>query len=109
MNDALISFLGLAKKAGKLSYGHDRTLELINSKKCELIVFASDYSSKQAEDIKLACKQNNIKMFKLKHSMKDLVSITSNLSGVLALKDKNFCKKTKRLIEQNNCYIVDIT
>ncbi len=107
MNDELLAFLGLAKKAGKLCYGHDKVLELINLKKCALVMLTADYSLKQAEHIQSACEANKIKVFKLKYKMNDLLNIASSLSGVIALSDKNFSKKVESLIEQNDYYITD--
>ncbi len=105
MTDKLVSFLGIARKAGALKFGHDRVLDLVNKKKCKLVLFTSDYSAKQAHDVKIRCELHHIKYHVLKHKMQDIADVTINLSGVMAIDDNNFSDQIEVIIK-NNAYVV---
>ena len=51
-NSKLLSLLGLAKKAGKLSLGHDAVIEAIGRRKAHLIVLAVDASERIEREMK---------------------------------------------------------
>ena len=44
MNDKILSFLGLCRRAGKLIVGAEPSIESINKHKAKLIIFAKDFS-----------------------------------------------------------------
>ena len=51
MNDSALSLLGLCRKAGKLSLGHDACKASLNSGNASLCVICSDASARLNEEI----------------------------------------------------------
>ena len=55
----IMGFLGLSRRAGKLSCGHDAVIESIVKDKAELIILSSDASERLKNEIKHAASYGN--------------------------------------------------
>lgn len=101
MQNDIYSFLGLIKKAGKLSSG-DEVVEMdIKKKKCLLLIIAEDSSENTKDRFKgLADKHNiNYVNFGLKA---DLGShIGKGLTSVISIKDEGFAKAFLNKVNHN--------
>lgn len=51
MNSKVLTLLGFASKAGKLSYGFDAVCSALNQKKSKLLLIANNISSKSQKEI----------------------------------------------------------
>ena len=51
MNDKILTLLGFASKAGKLSYGFDAVKTALTQSKSKLVLMASDVSSKSQKEV----------------------------------------------------------
>lgn len=102
MNKKLLSFLGLAKKAGQLSIGFDSVTDTIKSKNAVLILFSSDISNNSEEKIKRLASNNNVDTIKIKATMAEIGTAINKVSGIIAVKDKNFAKNIVVLSDNAN-------
>lgn len=99
MNDRLLSMLGLARRAGRLSVGHDASIEAIVRNKAKLCVICSDASERLKKEMRHACSYGG----------KDIMCLTLNLdiltlsgaigtkAAVLTVNDEGFAKKIASL------------
>lgn len=93
MNDRILSFLGICRRAGKLVIGANPVIDSINSKKAKLVIFANDFSHNSAKPVLEAIKQNNIKSITINRSKNDLSLALGKLCGVVATEDDGFALK----------------
>ena len=102
MNNKLLSFLGLAKRAGQLSIGFDSVSDTIKSGKAELVLFSSDISNNSEEKVRRLTDIYNIKTIKINASMNEIGNSIKKISGTIAVKDKNFAKNIIVLSADDN-------
>lgn len=81
MNDRLLSLLGMARRAGKLSVGHDASIESIVKNKAKLCILCADASDRLKKEMQHACS----------YGKKDILCLTLDsdiltLSGAIGTK-----------------------
>lgn len=89
--------IGLARRAGKLSMGHDMALESLKKRKAKLIVFCSDVSPRLINEFEK--KNSNVPIIKSDITMDEVHFSVGKKVGVMTVDDENF---SKRLIELFN-------
>ena len=99
-NKKYLSMLGIARRAGKLSMGHDMALKAVKEKKAKLIVLASDISPRLIEEFKRACGYDGIKILQIEETINEIHSALGYKAGVIAVNDENFSARIKELINQ---------
>lgn len=94
-----LSMLGLARRAGKLSMGHDMAMQAVKKKKARLLIFCSDVSPRLISEFE---KANNIKIpsFILDKKIDEIHFALGYRAGVLTVDDDNFSKQIIKLIRQ---------
>jgi ribosomal protein L7Ae-like RNA K-turn-binding protein len=85
-----LSLLGMCRKAGKLSCGHDSSVESIKSHKAALCVFSSDSSERLRKEIRRECEFRNSQADSLtvEYDMNEIGRATGLRSAVLTVNDK---------------------
>ncbi len=92
MNDSALSLLGLCRKAGKLSLGHDACKSSLNARTASLCVICSDASERLREEISLLSEKVGVKIFDVSYSMMDIKYATSFKAAVFTVDDEGFAK-----------------
>ena len=92
--------LGLARRAGKLSMGHDMALKAVKEKRAKLVVFACDVSPRLIEEFKRACSFENIEVKQIEETINDIHRALGYKAGVITVNDENFSKRINELINQ---------
>ena len=92
--------LGLARRAGKLSMGHDMAMKAVKEKKAKLVIFASDISPRLIEEFERACSNNPAKCVKIEETISDIHMSLGYKAGVLTVNDENFSTRIYELINQ---------
>lgn len=101
MNNKLLSLLGLAKRAGRITLGHDVVVDSINKGKSTLILFTKDCSEKSLKDIRLLCEKSNIPIKQTNLTKDDVRQFFNREYGIISINDKGFSKKALSLLEEN--------
>ncbi len=99
MNDRLLSFLGIARKAGKLCFGKDATLEAIRKGKAKLVLLSLDLSQKTAEKMQMLCLESETSLLTMEETMDELETIFRRRTGILCITDAGFAGKIHTLAE----------
>ena len=91
----IMNFLGLSRKAGKLSIGHDSVIESIVKDKSELLILSRDASERLKNEIKHAATygNRNIPVIESPFSMDDYYNGIGKKSAVFSVTDKSFKEK----------------
>lgn len=97
----VLSMLGLARRAGRLSMGHDTALSAVMEGKAECLVFASDTSERLRLEFKTAMDKRkfDIPVFYTDITIVEIYFSCGYKAGVIAVNDKNFSKKIISLLE----------
>ncbi len=100
----IMGFLGLSRRAGKLSCGHDAVIESIVKDKAELIILSSDASERLKNEIKHAASygNRNIPVIESQLLMQDFYQGIGKKSAVLSVTDKSFKEKLETMFGEVN-------
>lgn len=91
MNNKILSLLGFATKAGKLSFGFEACVSALNNKKAKLIIVAEDISQKSLKEITFFAQKNNVEHIKTEGiTMKTISDSVGRKCGIIAVNDIGF-------------------
>lgn len=99
----LLSVLGLARRAGRLSMGHDAALGAVAEKKAGLLLFACDSSQRLRREFEVFIEKRkmSIPVFTVDITIEEIYSSCSGKAAVIAVNDENFCKKIISLLDNH--------
>ena len=100
MNDKRLSFLGIARRAGKLSLGFDAATGSMISGKCKLLLLASDLSERTTRTVLRTAQQTQTRTIVSDITMNDLGCAIGKQTGIVAVTDKGFADKLKTLFNE---------
>ena len=95
----IYGLLGLARRAGKLSFGTESCTEAIQKRKAKLVILAEDSSDRTKNNFEQLSKLQNIP-FRIKGTIELLSkSIGQTNKAVVVVKDENFAKEIIKRID----------
>ncbi|MBR0113338.1 MAG: ribosomal L7Ae/L30e/S12e/Gadd45 family protein [Clostridia bacterium] len=96
-----LSLLGMCRKAGKLSCGHDSSVESIRNKKAMLCVFSSDSSDRLRKEIERECEfaKSPARLLKSDFDMDEIGRASGLRSAVLTVNDSGFAQAMLKALE----------
>lgn len=102
MNEKILSFFGLARRAGRLAPGHDAAIESIVKNKAKLCVLCLDASERLEREMRHACSYGgkNIPVIKSGFSAGELSKAIGTKAAVVSVNDEGFSKKLLSMFEQ---------
>ena len=98
VKNKVYGLLGITAKAGKISFGTDSCLEMVNKKKIKLIIVATDASERTIINFEKKCKENNIDFYKFGNKEELSKSIGKVNKTVIGIKDKNLATAIKKIL-----------
>lgn len=101
MNDAALSLLGLCRKAGKLSLGHDACKPAINYGKAKLCIICSDASERLKDEISGLAQSKKIQTVFVKYTMLDIKNAIGFKAAVFTVDDEGFAKSLINKLNEN--------
>ena len=98
MNQNFCNNLGLCRKAGFISWGHDAAFEAIKHNKAKLILLTSDASQRLKNEFEKTSIYDgrNIEIIILPINMDELQNIIGVRAGVITVNDEGFTKLLKK-------------
>lgn len=100
MNNKLLSLLGIARRAGRLSLGFDASVDSVHRGQCKLLLLANDLSERTKNSIMKATNNSNIKTIFLDIPMAELGASVGKLTGIIAVNDQGFANKMITLCKE---------
>ncbi len=94
--DKILNFLGIARRAGKLSLGFDAVEESVNKKKSKLVILACDVSERTRKSAERISENGNVKTVFSEISMEGFGNAIGKSVGIISVNDEGFAK---RLVE----------
>ena len=94
MNDKFLSLLGMARRSGKLSTGHDAVISSVVKNKAKLVVVSSEGSDRLKKEITHACSYGgkNIPVIFTPYTTVELSKAIGIKAAVISLDDEGFAK-----------------
>lgn len=99
MNDRILSFLGLARRAGKLSLGFDPSVDAMIHGRTKLLLLCEDLSERSKSKILKITDRTKTKIIFLNISMNEVGMAIGKTSGIISVDDEGFAKKLVMLCE----------
>ena len=100
MNDRLLSFLGLCKRAGYLISGADTVTKAMKEHKALLVLTANDFSDNSLKSIEKAAVQYGVPLRMLSRNKEALSFALGKHCGVICITDKGFADKILTMISE---------
>ncbi len=94
MNDKFLSLLGMARRSGRVSLGHDAVISSIVKNKAKLCVVSKEASQRLQKEIKHACTYENkdIPVIVTDYTLMELSSAVGSKAAVVSVDDEGFAK-----------------
>ena len=97
----ILSLLGFAAKAGRLSFGYEAAVSSVKSRKACLVVTTEDISQKSRKEIVFFCGKADIKSLVLEGiSIKDVSDAVGRKCGIISVNDSGFADALIKALEQ---------
>lgn len=94
MNDKFLNLLGMARRGGKLSLGHDAAISSIVKNKAKLCIISSEASERLKKEMSHACsfEDKNIPVLITKYETFTLSKAIGSKAAVITVDDEGFAK-----------------
>lgn len=99
IENKVYGLLGLSMRAGKLVFGTESCIDMINKKKIKIIILAEDSSNRTIENFKRICSVNNIPVYIFGNKELLSKSIGKSNKTVIGVKDKNLADAIKKILD----------
>lgn len=101
MNDSALNLLGLCRRAGRLSLGHDACKQSLNSGKAKLCIICCDASERLSDEISGLAKTHNITVYDVRYTMLEIKQALSFKAAVFTVDDEGFAKSLIAKFKEN--------
>ena len=99
MNDRVLSFLGICRRAKKLVIGAEVTEESVRCGKSRLVLHAADASPNSLKRVRRAAQEQNVPVLCAERSKEELSHALGRLCAVLSVEDEGFAKMLREMID----------
>lgn len=100
MNEKLLSLMGIARKAGRLSLGYDPAEEAMRKGKSKLLLIAKDVSERTLKSITAAAQQTGTRIILTDITMDAFGAAVGKRSGIVSVNDRGFAEKMEILCSE---------
>ena len=94
MNDKFLSLLGMARRSGRVSLGHDAVIGSVIRNKAKLCILSKDASDRLKKEISHACtyENKNIPVLITNYDILTLSSAVGSKAAIVSVDDEGFAK-----------------
>lgn len=98
----VLSMLGLARRAGKLSMGHDMAEKAIRAHKAKAVIFCSDASKRLVSEFEKIIEnaKSHAELYVTDITMAEIHFSIGYKAGVMTLDDENFSERVIELLKE---------
>lgn len=94
----IFGLLGLATRAGKIAFGTDSCIDVINRNKAKLVLVAEDASDRTKFNFETLCQKKKIPVYKIGSIDELSKSIGKDNKAVIVIRDSNFSSAIIKII-----------
>ncbi len=93
--------LGLCRRAGRLSMGHDMCKGAVRSGKAQLCIISSEASERITDEFISLCSESGIRMFKIPLKIDEIHRLIGYKAGVITVDDSGFAESVVKSFNKN--------
>lgn len=97
--DKLLNFLGLCRRAGKLTTGFDSVVDTVVKGEAKLIITARDISQNTEKKLLKTCSEYDVRLIELDRSKDELSAAVGKLTAAASVTDSGFARNIERLAQ----------
>ncbi len=103
ITDSLKGILGICRKAGKMSIGHDAAVSSVKKRKSFLCITCCDASERLKKEIADECafQGRNIPYIDADFNMQELSLCIGTKAGVISIDERGFADKLNSILRKN--------
>ena len=98
INNRICGLLGLARRAGKVTFGTEACMEELEKSKIKLIIIATDAAERTKMNFSNICNSKKIPIFEVLNINEISNAIGQSNKAVVGIKDVNFAKEIIKII-----------
>ena len=98
INSKVCGLLGLARRAGKISFGTEACRKDIESNRVKLVIIAEDAAERTKMNFKNICKEKDVPIFEILNIDELSKAIGQSNKAIIGIKDINFSKEIIKII-----------
>lgn len=102
MKKQILSLLGLARRANRISMGFDASEDAVVKGNARLVLYASDASEKTVKRIRLKCEATEIPLYLLDATMDEVSFAVGKRIGIMTVNDRGFADKIKIMLDSRD-------
>ena len=104
MNDRFLNLLGICRKAGELSLGHDASFGAISKNKAKLCLLSSDASERLKNEFHKTAtfEERKVPVIEIDYTMEELLFAIGSKVAVMTINDKGFARKLTELRDEHH-------
>lgn len=95
--DKLLNFLGLCRRAGKLTTGNDAVVETVVNGEAKMVITARDISPNTEKKLLKTCEAHNVKLIKINRTKDELSFAIGRFAAVASVTDSGFARNVEKL------------
>ncbi len=105
MNDGFLSLLGMVRRSGRLSTGHDAVISAVTRNKSKLCVLSAEASERLQREIRHACcyDNKNIPVMLTHYTTAELSVAIGIKAAVVSVDDEGFAKALAKKYTDRQC------
>jgi ribosomal protein L7Ae-like RNA K-turn-binding protein len=100
-NDRFSGLLGLCRKAGKMSVGHDESKLAVKNGKACICILAGDSSERLKKEFVSLCEENKVTILQTDYTIEQFAFIIGSKAAVITVNDEGLGKKLLTYREVN--------
>ena len=99
INNKIYGLIGLARRASKVSFGTESSMDSIKRRKAKLVIVAEDASQRTKKNFEIECEKMNLNI-RIYGTIENLsTAIGQNNKAVITINDENFSKEIIKKID----------
>ncbi len=102
MNDKVLSLLGLARRAGRLTLGFDPVVDSVKSGQSRLVLITSDISPKTKKELEFSLRESGAQIHSIPFDVKALGNAVGKAAKIISVNDEGFARSVMKLLGSNN-------
>lgn len=100
-NDKFSGLLGLCRKAGKMSVGHDESKISVKNGNAIICILASDSSDRLRKEFRTLCEEKGVTILEVPYKIEQFAFIIGSKAAVITVNDEGFGNKLLTYREVN--------
>lgn len=102
MNEKVLSLLGLARRAGRLTMGFDPVVESVKTGQSRLVLITSDISPKTEKELKYSLRDCEMQLECIPFDVTAIGNALGRAAKIISVNDEGFAVSVKKLLGSRN-------